>query len=388
MTTELAVEQPKRERGRGNIYRQPGSNYYFMAFYRRGKRIRMSTEETDERKALKALNNKLAERDAENHGGKKMLTPAQLRVKVSQLLDALKLDYKVRGKSGVRLLSNLKPLEEWFGDYRAIDLTSADVDTFIDHALQHGRRKDSDKPAKPASINRSLQLLAQSFKLAIRAGTLNSAPYIRKLSEKDNVRTGFFSDAEFRNLRANLPAHLQDFILFSYLSGWRKGEVISLRWDEVEADTIRLRGQDSKNGESRVITFETGELAELMERRKAARTFQTANGPMESDFIFHKLGEPIGDFRKSWATACKLAGVSGRLCHDLRRTAVREMLRAGVHESTARKISGHKTASMLQRYNIQSETDIREAMLLRASRIAAQQQENRIAVPLVTKTLQ
>jgi integrase len=110
---------------------------------------------------------------------------------------------------------------------------------------------------------------------------------------------------------------------------------------------------------------------------------------VEAKYIFHRKGEPIGDFRKAWATACKLAGVQHRLFHDLRRTAVREMLRSGVHESTARKISGHKTASMLQRYNIQSESDIREAMQLRETRIATQQQENRLAVPPpVTKRVQ
>src|ERR1035438_521939 len=116
-------------------------------------------------------------------------------------------------------------------------------------------------------------------------------------------------------------------------------------------------------------------LAELMERRKAARLVKTATGEVLAKYIFHCKGEPIGDFRKAWATACKLAGVSERLFHDLRRTAVREMLRAGVHETTARKISGHKTASMLQRYNIQSETDIREAMQLRETRIQTQQQD-------------
>lgn len=113
-----------------------------------------------------------------------------------------------------------------------------------------------------------------------------------------------------------------------------------------------------------------------------------ATGTVEAKYIFHCKGEPIGDFRKAWATACKLAGVEHRLFHDLRRTAVREMLRSGVHESTARKISGHKTASMLQRYNIQSESDIREAMQLRETRIATQQQEKRLAVPLATKAVQ
>jgi integrase len=207
-------------------------------------------------------------------------------------------------------------------------------------------------------------------------------------SNISNVRQGFFSDSEFRKVLANLPAHLQDFALFGYLVGWRKGEIKSLLWDEVEADVIRLRAENSKNGESRIVTFESGELAELMERRKVARTTKPATGEVLAKHIFHHNGEPIGDFRKAWASACKLAGVSERPFHDLRRTAVREMLRSGVHESTARKISGHKTAFMLQRYNIQSETDIREAMQLRETRIQTQQQENRLAVVPVTKVVQ
>jgi integrase len=385
MTTE------KRERGRGRLYHQRGSAFWWMAFYKHGKQIRMSTEETDETKAGRVLKHKLQQRDKELGGGRRMITPALQRVTVCEVLDALLVDYKLRGKSGARLLSNLKPLQEWF-DCRAMELTSTEVDKFIEHALVHGRRKSGkDKPSKPASINRSLQLLSQSYKLAIANGLLTTAPRIRKLSERDNVRTGFFSDAEIRRVIANLPVQLQDFCLFGYLTGWRSGEIKSLVWDEVSGDVIRLRAENSKNRESRIVTFESGELAELMQRREAARG--------DSKYIFHcghkdkkgktiGQGEPIGDFRKSWATGCKLAGVSGRLFHDLRRTAVREMLRSGIHESTARKISGHKTPSMLQRYNIQSESDIREAMQLRETRIVTQQQENRLAVLPVTKQVQ
>src|SRR3984893_17698871 len=152
-------------------------------------------------------------------------------------------------------------------------------------------------------------------------------------SNISNVRQGFFSDSAFRKVLANLPAHLQDFALFGYLVGWRKGEITSLLWDEVEGDVIRLRAENPKNGESRIVTFENGELAELMERRKAARLVKTATGEVLVKYIFHCKGAPIGDFRKAWATARKLAGVSERLFHDLR-IAVREMIRAGVHETT------------------------------------------------------
>jgi integrase len=375
------MNETKRERGRGRLYHQRGSAFWWMAFYKHGKQIRMSTEETDETKAGRVLKSKLQERDVELGGGRRMITPAQQRVTVNELLDALLVDYKLRGKSGARLLSNLKPVEEWFGSYRAMELTSPEVDKFIEHSLVHGRRKGGkDKPSKPASINRSLQLLSQSYKLAIANGLLTTAPRIRKLSERDNVRTGFFSDAEVRRVIANLPTHLQDFALFGYLTGWRSGEIKSLVWDEVSGDVIRLRSADSKNRESRIVTFESGELAELMERRQAARA--------DSKYIFHCAADPIADFRKSWATACRLGGVSGRLFHDLRRTAIREMLRSGIHESTARKIGGWKTQSMMQRYNIQSETDIREAMQLRETRIVTQQQENRLAVLPVTKQVQ
>jgi integrase len=380
----------ERERAKKHLYHQLGSANWFARFSLHGRQIRETTGTPDETEACRIVLARLDDAGADHSGGKKFVGPEQKRIKVQDLLGSLKVDYKLRGKaSGARLDSNLKPLEEHFGHFRALELTSMDVDKFIEHAQQYGRRKKPGKPAKPASINRSLQLLRQSYKLAIRAGSLTSAPYIRNLpGEKDNARSGFFSDAEVRRVMANLPSHIADFVLFGYLVGWRKAEIASLLWDSTEGDIVRLRGQDSKNRESRYVTAETGELAELMARRRAARAFQTPTGEVQSEFIFHSKGEPIRDFRKSWATACKLAGVSGRLFHDLRRTAVREMIRSGIHESTARKISGHKTQSMLQRYNIQSETDIREAMQLRETRIQTQQQENRLAVLPVTKVVQ
>jgi integrase len=381
----------KTQRGNGRTFRRKDSQNYWIAYYLRGQEYRESAGTPDEKTATRFLKHRIREVGADTLGVRKFVEPKSQRVTVSELLDALLVDYKLRGKSGVRLLSNLKPLQEWFGTMRATELSSADVDRFIEHALVHGRRTGQDKPAKPSSVNRSSQLLSQSFKLAIANGQLTTAPRIRRLSERDNVRTGFFSDAEVRRVIANLPAHLQDFVLFGYLTGWRSGEIKSLLWSEVSGDVIRLRAENSKNRESRIVTFESGELAELMARRQAARG--------DSQYIFHcghkdkqdtliAQGEPIGDFRKSWASACRLSGVSGRLFHDLRRTAVREMLRSGVHESTARKISGHKTPSMLARYNIQSESDIREAMQLRETRIATQQRENRLAIPLATKQVQ
>src|SRR5208283_5419754 len=123
-------------------------------------------------------------------------------------------------------------------------------------------------------------------------------------SEKGNTRTGFFDEQPFREVLTHLPDHLADCCLFDFLCGWRRKEIKTLAWEDVEGDTIRLKGINAKTGEPRMVVLE-GELAELMARRKAARPVTTATGDvMLADLVFHHQGQPIGDFRKAWQTAC------------------------------------------------------------------------------------
>jgi integrase len=385
MTIEQQPEVQQRERGRGRIFPRKGSAFLWCAYYLRGKEFRQSTGETDSAKAEKFLNRKLKEVGADQIGAKVFVSPQQERIKVSALLDALQVKYNNRGKDSPQFKAHLKRIHDYFGAWRAVEVTADAVERYIKERRESG--------AADASINRGTQLLGQAFKLAVKGGKLSTAPAITRLSEKGNVRTGFFGEREFRTVTENLPVYLQDFALFGFLCGWRSGELKSLVWEDVDGDCIRLRGVNSKNGEGRVIVLE-GELADLMKRRKAARTVQTPTGPVLSGYIFHNEGEPIVDFRKAWARACCMAGVgkmvcptcleavdakhncakcskawkyerlkyAGKLFHDLRRTSVRDMIRAGVSEKVAMTVSGHKTSSMLSRYNIVSETDMRQAL--------------------------
>jgi integrase len=113
-----------------------------------------------------------------------------------------------------------------------------------------------------------------------------------------------------------------------------------------------------------------------MERRLRARR-------LDCPLIFHRDGRPMGEFRKAWATACRAAGLAtteerhgrtiirpARRVYDLRRTAARNMRRAGVHETTIMAITGHRTRSMFDRYNIVDERDLRDAVVKTTAYVA------------------
>jgi integrase len=294
---------------------------------------------------------------------------------VGELLDVLEADYRLRQvKSLAQILAHLKPIRDAFGDRRAVHVSAESVDRYIEQCVKGG--------TAPATINRRTQLLAQGFRLAVERNRLSRAPKIRHLSEKGNARQGFFERADFEAVVSALPDYLKDFAWFGYLSGWRKGEIGSLKWADVDMDgrVIRLRPEASKNGEGRTLGLE-GELWEIVERQAAKQAHEKADKTVAFSLtVFHCKGEPIGDIRKAWATACKSAQAEGRLFHDLRRTAVRNMIRAGVPERVAMEISGHKTRSIFDRYNIVSEDDLREAMRKTQEYLKATPSERKVTV--------
>ena len=189
----------------------------------------------------------------------------------------------------------------------------------------------------------------------MEAGRLATRPVIKE-PRVSNTRTGFLDHSEFKRLCAALPSDLQDLASFLYLSGWRVGEPRSLEWRDVdlEGHVIRLRPENSKNGQGRTLSL-VGELAAIIERAEARRV-------LHSPFVFHRdNGRPVADFRRSWASACKRAGLGKVHVHDLRRCTARNLIRAGVSETVAMRLTGHKTPSIFRRYAITTEADLAEA---------------------------
>jgi integrase len=230
-----------------------------------------------------------------------------------------------------------------------------------------------------ASINRELSALKRMFALARQAEKIYSSPYIPGL-EEHNARQGFFDHGSFLALRETLPEYLRDPITFLYYSGWRRGEMRSLEWRDVdmEGKVVRLRPEIAKNKHGRLLPLtvygDTGELLELFDR---AQDRQRPDCP----FVFHLDGRPIGDFRKAWLKATTATGQVGRIPHDFRRTAVRNLVRAGVPEQIAMAITGHKTRSIFDRYNIVDEVDLaRKAMAKLETYVQKQPRRPKVAI--------
>jgi integrase len=122
----------------------------------------------------------------------------------------------------------------------------------------------------------------------------------------------------------------------------------------LDAGDVHLEPGTTKNGEGRL--FVTAELRALLERQWRVHVALRAAGRIVP-WVFHRDGEPIKDYRKAWALAIVGAGCPGRTPHDFRRTAVRNLVRAGVAEQVAMKMIGHKTRLIFDRYHIVSHAD-------------------------------
>jgi len=274
------------------------------------------------------------------------------------------MDYQNNGlRSTAALEARLRHLREAFGGMRAIDVTENRIEKYKETRLSEKTGRRGGK-TQPATVNRDLAILRRAFRLAVGQKRVSAAPTVTLL-EENNVRQGFVEPADFEAVVENLPEHLRDFARFAYIPGWRKGEVQSLGWADVsrEAGRIILRRENSKNKEPRLLPL-VGELAAIIERRWHARAIQRADGSTGlAEFVFHSGdGRPIGEFRKSWKTACRKAGMPGLLFHDVRRSAVRNMGRDGVSQAVAMKITGQKTDSVYRRYRIVGEQNMQQAL--------------------------
>lgn len=344
------MQSHSSRRGAGSTYRR--GSVFWIKFYRSGQSYRETSGSSKESDARKLLKRRLGEMVSG-----KFIGPEADKVTIRELAEDFETDYRVNGKKSLdRAKRAVSQLLAFFGDCRAHNVSTDLIRRYVAMRLE--------KKAANATINRELAALKRMYTLGLQAERINRRPHIPMLQE-NNVRRGFFEYAEFLALRSALPGYLKHVVTFAYYTGCRKQEILSLRWNQIdlEARTIRLDPGTTKSGEGRVIAVD-GELLHVLKAQSERRNVTEIPGRSPTllcPYVFHREGKPIGDFRDSWANAAKKATLPGKLFHDFRRTAVRNMVRAGVHERVAMKMSGHKTRSVFDRYNIVTEDDLKDA---------------------------
>jgi integrase len=257
----------------------------------------------------------------------------------------------------------------YFGGRRLAAITTADVNAFIlkrQKDVMLVGEDDEERRYSNGEINRELTTLKRILNLARQNGKLMHVPHVPMLKER-NVRTGFFERQQIERILAHLPPAIRPAVRFAYITGCRiPSEVLKLQWRHVdfEARVVRLDPHTTKNDEGRTFPF-TDALERLLEDQKAEHERLKADDVI-CPWVFNRSnrkvkGKRITTFIKAFKAACTKAGCPGRIPHDLRRTAVRNLVRAGVRERVAMQMTGHKTRSVFERYNIVSECDLVEA---------------------------
>ena len=338
-------------RSNGRTFKR--GNQWWISYYA-PKNGRSSVEHREsagktEKEARALLRQRLQEISVHRAGLRQFQGPRQERITVDALLQTLERDYEVQGRKSLpQMRSHLRHVRAFFGMDRALTVATDRVRDYMAH-------RQSEKAAA-ATINREIGGLQRAFALAVESGTLPLPPKFPSLPE-NNARQGFFERADFMAVLSGLnDPQLVDYLEFFFWTGMRPNEIKSLTWADFDRETwtLRLHAKDAKTSHGRALVIE-GPLRDVIEKRLSARR-------LDCPFIFHRNGKRVGEFRKRWKRACQEAGVHGRIPYDLRRTSVRNMIRAGVDPAVAKKISGHRTDSMLQRYNIICEDDLREAV--------------------------
>lgn len=331
-------ERKRHARGMGRTYLR--GSIWWIEYSHRGRKHRESSKSEKPADATALLKKRMGE-----IGRGRLVGPTEERVTFDDLAADFGRDRALKGKRSAKdAAQRVAHLRRHFGFDRAVDITTPRIRAYQDDRLKEG--------AGAATVNRDLAALSRMFTLAIQAGRLSTKPHIPRLPEPQ-ARQGFFEHGHYLAVRAKLPDDHADILDFGYLTGWRVSEILTLEWADVVDGVIRLRPELSKNRRGRVIAL-AGPLADVLERRQAARKLTTPR-------VFHYHGRRITNLRKRWRTACTAAGLPGMKFHDLRRTAVRNLTRAGVPDSVAMNVTGHKTRSVFDRYNIVSEDDTRQA---------------------------
>lgn len=377
--TARRARRRRARNGTGCLVRQTGhgkSQNYLAQWYEDGQRRTQSTGTSDLAKAQAFLNARLGKVAT---GEPNPLPPPRVTASAPAVIgwswtDAVtayeKDQQNQKRRSAYQNVQTLhKHLTPVFGARPLDAITSDDIATYINDRL--GRYA-------LATVRGHMAILRRMMNIGRERGHLQAVP-VFSMAEPDNARQGFFERDEYDAVRAALPEWMRAPVAVAYMTGWRfNSEIVTLLWTQIDlrAQTMTLR--TSKNGKPRTFPFRLfPELATIfIEADRVRKARRAAGQPVPAHVFVDDEDQPlmcnptkgrrVGPLKRNvwvaWRAALKAANVAGRIFHDFRRTAVRNLVHAGVEQTEAMKLTGHTTLEVFQRYNITNGRDLDAAV--------------------------
>ena len=336
----------------GKAYQRHGR--WWISYRFRGQEVRQSVarvlgrppQEISELDAKRCLQARLADIATQRFVGAR-----EERLTVAQVIDEWLLALETRRAKSLRTLrAHSAHPKRLLGHLRASTLRAADLDAYV--------RQRRDEGLSDGSLHTEIGEVMAALNLARKRERLARVP-ARPTLPMSRARQGFLEPDQFQAIGTHLAPADRAFAEFAYYTGWRPNEIAGLRWAWVDHREHELRVPDTKNGRPKSTPL-PGPLWAIIERRWEARKV----GDRLADHVFHVAGRPVSSTHwcRMWRAACTAAGLGGWIFYDLKRSALRNMIRAGVEQTVAKRIAGIVTDSIFARYNITSREDKLDAL--------------------------
>ena len=265
--------------------------------------------------------------------------PKSKRIGFTEFSDIYMRDYSKTNKISWRTdAGTLKSLTKFFGRSNLDEIRSQRVEQYKTWRL-------ANYPVTKTTVNRDLALLRKMMALAVEWGYLDESkrPKFKFYPEKDNLKERILTLDEERRLLEASPRRLRSMLIMALNTGMRRGEILGLRWNQVDLSSRRIRVERTKSGRIRFIDMNDVLVKELVKLQE---------GRGRSEFVFGNpaTGRPFVDAGSAYGTACRKAGITNLRFHDLRHTFATRLIEHGTDLITVKELLGHSSVEITQRY--------------------------------------
>ena len=302
---------------------------WWIDYYVQGRRKR---EKVGESKSLAEL--ALKKRKLEIAEGKFLDIQKQNKIKFKEFAEVYIENYAKPNKSSAwRDEISIEHLNHFFGGKCLYEITPLDIE---------GYKRKRKEEVSTSTVNRELTCLKTIFNKAKEWGKAKENPVSKvKLFKEENKRLRFLEKEEIAKLVSACEGNLSAIVTLALHTGMRRGEILSLKWRDIDFSRKIITLLKTKSGEKREVPMD-----EIV-----YETFLTLPKHKESPYLFcYKNGKPIRDIRGSFQKALEDAGIEDFRFHDLRHTFASQLVMMGIDLKTVQELLGHKTFEMTLRY--------------------------------------